>query len=118
MSLEPATSVGNSPAASRSVLSGLFTMSQHSATDVPLATFDAARSDLADVLEYTHDAIIIWELKGVAILYWNRAAEHLYGHSRQEALGRSPHVLLQTQIEGRRRSARSQARATACGLAR
>lgn len=68
--------------------------------DVPLATFDAARWDLADILEYTHDAIIIWEMEGAGILYWNRAAEQLYGYSRQEAAGRSTHLLLQTEAEG------------------
>lgn len=68
--------------------------------DVPLASFDAARWDFADILEYTHDAIIIWEMDGAGILYWNRAAEQLYGYNRRDALGRSPHVLLQTEVDG------------------
>lgn len=68
--------------------------------DVPLASFDAARWDLADILEYTHDAIIIWEMDGAGILYWNRAAEQLYGYSRRDAVGRSTHVLLQTEVDG------------------
>ena len=68
--------------------------------DIPLASFDAARWDLADILEYTHDAIIIWEMDGAGILYWNRAAEQLYGYSRRDAVGRSTHVLLQTEVDG------------------
>lgn len=68
--------------------------------DVPLATFSASRWGFADILEYTHDAIIIWEMDGVGIVYWNRAAEQLYGYSRQEAHGRTTHVLLNTHIEG------------------
>jgi PAS domain S-box-containing protein len=66
--------------------------------DVPLASFDAERWDLADILEYTHDAIIIWEMDGAGILYWNRAAEQLYGYSRQEAVGRTTHALLRTEV--------------------
>jgi PAS domain S-box-containing protein len=53
-----------------------------------------------ELLEYTHDAIIIWEMGGDGILYWNRAAERLYGYSRQEAKGKVTHTLLQTQLTG------------------
>lgn len=53
-----------------------------------------------DVLEYTQDAIFIWEMHGEGILYWNRAAEFLYGYSRSEAIGRTSHELLKTQVEG------------------
>jgi PAS domain S-box-containing protein len=54
----------------------------------------------SQILEFTHDAIIIWEMDGAGILYWNRAAERLYGYSREEARGQVTHDLLQTQIEG------------------
>lgn len=67
-------------------------------SDVPLA--HANRKWETELLEYTHDAIIIWEMDGGGILYWNRAAEQLYGHQRTEAIGRVTHELLQTQLTG------------------
>ncbi len=50
----------------------------------------------ATLLDQTHDAILVWELPGT-ILFWNRAAEELYGFSRNEAIGRSSHELLHTE---------------------
>ena len=50
----------------------------------------------SELLEYTHDAIIIWEMEGAGILYWNQAAERLYGYSREEAQGKVTHDLLRT----------------------
>ena len=50
----------------------------------------------SELLEYTHDAIIIWEMDGAGILYWNQAAEQLYGYSREEAQGKVTHDLLRT----------------------
>ncbi|HEY0257327.1 MAG TPA: PAS domain S-box protein [Candidatus Methylacidiphilales bacterium] len=41
----------------------------------------------AALLEQTQDAILILDLDG-RILFWNRAAERIYGWSRQEAVGR------------------------------
>lgn len=52
------------------------------------------------ILESTHDAIIIWEMDGRGILYWNRAAEMLYGYSREQAQGRVTHELLKTELAG------------------
>ena len=49
----------------------------------------------ANLLEQTHDAIIVWEFPG-KIVYWNRGAELLYGFSREEAVGGLTHDLLQT----------------------
>jgi PAS domain S-box-containing protein len=56
---------------------------------------DALRRQ-ANLLEQTHDAIIVWEFPRT-IIYWNRASEKLYGFSRDEAIGRASHELLQTQ---------------------
>jgi PAS domain S-box-containing protein len=50
----------------------------------------------SELLEYTHDAIIIWEMDGAGILYWNQAAEQLYGYTREEARGKVTHDLLRT----------------------
>src|SRR6185503_9437833 len=54
----------------------------------------------SEILEWTHEAIIIWELNGAGILYWNRAAEELYGYTREQAVGRVTHELLRTQSTG------------------
>jgi PAS domain S-box-containing protein len=50
----------------------------------------------ANLLEQTHDAILVWELPGT-IVYWNRGAERLYGFSSAEAIGRGSHDLLRTE---------------------
>jgi dihydroflavonol-4-reductase len=69
--------------------------------DVPLTAFAGAGAlRHRDILEFTHDAIMIWEMSGAGILYWNRAAEDLYGYERSEALGRTTHLLLRTRLEG------------------
>jgi PAS domain S-box-containing protein len=52
------------------------------------------------LLEFTNDAIIIWEMQGRGILYWNSGAERLYGYGRAEALGKTTHDLLRTQLTG------------------
>jgi len=49
----------------------------------------------AGLLELAHDAIMVREMSG-RIRYWNRGAEVLYGWSRDEALGRFSHEILQT----------------------
>jgi PAS domain S-box-containing protein len=49
----------------------------------------------ANLLEQTHDAIIVWEFPRT-IIFWNRGAERLYGFSREEAIGRHSHELLRT----------------------
>ena len=48
----------------------------------------------------TLDAIIVWELGGGGIIYWNRAAEMLYGWLREEVHGRVTHDILQTEFSG------------------
>ena len=50
----------------------------------------------SELLECTNDAIIIWEMDGAGILYWNHAAEQLYGYSKDEAQGKITHDLLRT----------------------
>lgn len=53
-----------------------------------------------ELLENTHDAIIVWEMDGGGIRYFNRAAERLYGFSRTVARGRVTHELLKTELAG------------------
>jgi PAS domain S-box-containing protein len=52
------------------------------------------------LLEHTHEAIIIWELGGKGILYWNPAAELLYGYRLEEVRGRITHEVLATEVLG------------------
>jgi PAS domain S-box-containing protein len=55
---------------------------------------------LWQVLEYTDDAVILWQMDGAGILYWNQAAESLYGYGREEVRGRVIHTLLKTVPSG------------------
>lgn len=50
----------------------------------------------ARILELSHDTVIIRSNEDV-ILYWNEGAEHLYGWSRSEAVGKRCDELLATQ---------------------
>jgi PAS domain S-box-containing protein len=49
----------------------------------------------AGLLDLTHDTIFVRDKNG-RITYWNRGAEELYGWSREEAIGKVTHQLLQT----------------------
>lgn len=49
------------------------------------------------LLDQSYDAIFAWRL-GNGIMYWNKAAEQLYGYSAAEALGRASHELLVTEF--------------------
>jgi len=51
----------------------------------------------ADLLEQTHEAVIVWRMGG-GILYWNRGATELYGWTVAEATGRSVHRLLESAL--------------------
>ena len=51
----------------------------------------------AALLDLSSDAIIVRDLHG-QILSWNHGAEQLYGWTRNEALGKNIHPLLQTQF--------------------
>jgi dTDP-glucose 4,6-dehydratase len=71
-----------------------------SASDIPLDAMGGSHWQLSDVFESTRDAIIVWEMDGHGILYWNEAAEQLYGFTRCEAQGRVTHALLATRVDG------------------
>jgi PAS domain S-box-containing protein len=60
-------------------------------------TFERRLAEQAHLLDLTGDAILARD-KEDRIVYWNRAAEELYGFSREEALGRISHELLCTEF--------------------
>jgi two-component system sensor kinase FixL len=49
----------------------------------------------ANLLNLTHDTVMVREMNGV-ITYWNRGAEAMYGWTKEDALGKVSHLLLQT----------------------
>ena len=57
-------------------------------------SFEALREQ-ARLLDLTHDTIFVRDMNDV-ITYWNRGAEKLYGWTREEAVGKVTHQLLQT----------------------
>ncbi len=65
--------------------------------ELNLRISESSLRDQAELLELTHDAIIVRGLTG-KIMYWNRAAERLYGWQRDEARGKIVHELLHTQF--------------------
>lgn len=54
-------------------------------------------SEQARLLDLTHDTVFVRDLNDV-ITYWNRGAEQLYGWTREEAIGRVAHELVQTSF--------------------
>jgi PAS domain S-box-containing protein len=52
----------------------------------------------AELLDAAHDAIIVREPADSRVVYWNRAAEEIYGYSAEEADGRITHELLATDF--------------------
>ena len=57
----------------------------------------AAARERGTLLDLTHDTIFVRGMDDV-ITYWNRGAESLYGWTRDEAVGKVAHVLLQTVL--------------------
>lgn len=55
----------------------------------------ASQREHADLLNLTHDAMFVRDMKA-AIKYWNRGAEEMYGWTAEEALGKSASELLKT----------------------
>ena len=62
-----------------------------------IQTTTAASRSQAMLLDLTHDAIFVRDLKD-CITYWNRAAENMYGWPEALALGKTSHELLQTHF--------------------
>jgi PAS domain S-box-containing protein len=56
---------------------------------------EQALRERADLLNLTHDAVFVIDIKGV-IRYWNRGAEEQYGWNAEEAVGKVVHDILNT----------------------
>jgi PAS domain S-box-containing protein len=65
--------------------------------ELHLRISEASYREQAELLELTHDAIFVRSL-GSNIVYWNRAAERLYGWQKDEARGKTSYELLQTKF--------------------
>jgi PAS domain S-box-containing protein len=48
---------------------------------------EAALREQANLLNLTHDSIVVRDMNG-AVKYWNRGAEELYGWPAEQAVGR------------------------------
>jgi PAS domain S-box-containing protein len=62
-----------------------------------LRTSSATFREQSELLELIHDAIFVRDLQG-KIVFWNHSAECLYGWTKDEVRGHSPHHLLQTEF--------------------
>jgi PAS domain S-box-containing protein len=58
---------------------------------------ERARAEQARLLDLSNDAIMVRD-SADRVTYWNRGAFQLYGYTREEALGRVTHELLQTEF--------------------
>ena len=58
---------------------------------------DAVVRDQANLLDLTHDSIFSRGMDH-AITFWNRGSEELFGWTRDEAMGKISHQLLQTSF--------------------
>ena len=75
--------------------------------ELHLRLSEANYRDQAELVELTHDAILVRNLRA-EIVYWNAAAEKVYGWSKQEARGRVSHELLHTVFPISRENAEQQ----------
>ena len=66
----------------------------------------------AELLELAHDAIFVRDLHDGTIRVWNRAAEELYGWTRDQAVGHVSHVLLRTEFPEPREDVEAELRRT------
>jgi PAS domain S-box-containing protein len=52
----------------------------------------------AQLLDLSYDAILVRDAIDDRITYWNMGAQEVYGYTKEEALGHTPHELLRTEF--------------------
>lgn len=65
--------------------------------NMDLLEYTARLKDQTELIDLSHDSIIIHDLDG-RITFWNQGAEQLYGWKREEVLGKITHEVLGTQF--------------------
>lgn len=68
---------------------------EHKDLELELRLREAKYREIAEFLDLTHDAIMVCNLRN-EIMFWNKAAESLYGWRPEEAKGKAMHELLQS----------------------
>lgn len=53
------------------------------------------RRTVYPMIDHLFDPVFVWRLAG-PIVFWNQSAEQVYGYSKEEAIGKISHELLQT----------------------
>jgi PAS domain S-box-containing protein len=64
-------------------------------TELDLRISEANYRENAELLDLTHDAIFVRNLKA-ELVFWNKGAERLYGWTKEEVRGKTSHELLHT----------------------
>jgi PAS domain S-box-containing protein len=56
----------------------------------------------SQLLDLAYDAVTTWNVRNQLITFWNKGAEELYGWGPNEAIGRDPGELLQSELPEKR----------------
>jgi PAS domain S-box-containing protein len=92
LSLSPLETEGG-----RLVSGAIRDITEHRRIEQQLKSLATALSQQAALLDVVPDSIMVRDMEGV-ISFWNRGAETTYGFTRQEAIGKVSHDLLQTRF--------------------
>ncbi|HEY9618498.1 MAG TPA: PAS domain S-box protein [Microcoleaceae cyanobacterium] len=80
----------------RRMIGGMTDMTERKQVEENLAAQAEVLQNQAQLLDLADNAILVRDMDN-RITFWNRGAERLYGWTREQALGRCSHELLQTK---------------------